>query len=102
MSICFKREEVDVVPDYLFRFAQHLTFGDPEGGFRDGDSKIVDLNAVELINGHEDGGKRLAEESGIFAMNRLDDLVFEAAERKKCFGKEIARTTGGVKESERG
>ena len=88
--------------DDLLGFAEHLAFGDPEGGFRDGDGEVVDFDAVELVDGHENRGKRLAEEGGVLAMNRLDDLVFEAAKGKECLGKEIAGAAGGIKEGERG
>ena len=34
----------------LFRFFEHLAFGDPEGGLGDGHGEVIDLDALKLAD----------------------------------------------------
>ena len=55
VGIGLQREKVERHMNNVLGFLHHLTFGDPKGGFSDGHSKVVNLNAVELTNRHLDG-----------------------------------------------
>ena len=49
----------------FFRLLQHLAFRNPEGGFGNGHSKVIDLDAIELTDGYLNG----VEVSGITQHN---------------------------------
>ena len=42
-----EREKVHAALDNALGLLHHLAFGDPDGGFRDGDGEVVDLDAVD-------------------------------------------------------
>lgn len=86
--------------DHIFGLFHHLALCDPEGGFGDGGGEIVDLDAVELVDGDLDGVQHphddlVLEEQG-------EDFVFQAAEGEVAFREEVTGTAGGVQEGQAG
>lgn len=78
----------------VFGLFHHLALCDPERRLGNGGGEVVDLDAVELVDGdlnrvqhpHDD---LVFEEQG-------EDFVFQAAEGKVAFREEVAGTAGGV------
>ena len=99
-----EREEVHAALDNALGLLHHLAFGDPDGGFRDGDGEVVDLDAVELLDIDLDRIIFLVREAQCDAAVAGDglaqDVVLEAAQREIAFGQEVAAATGGVRVSE--
>ncbi len=52
----------------VFRFLQHLTFRNPEGGFCHRHGEVVDLDAVELGNRNLDRKSAVSAEEGNLAL----------------------------------
>lgn len=49
---------------HVLGLLEHLALRDPQGGLGDGDGKIVDLDAVELVDAHLDGRNALVRKKG--------------------------------------
>ena len=80
--------------DHVFGFFHHLALCDPEGSFGDGGGEVVDLDAVELVNGDLDGVEH-AHDDLVFE-EQGEDFVFQAAEGEVAFREEVAGAAGGV------
>ena len=90
-----QRQKIYVAMNNHLGLLHHLIFGNPHGSARDGDGKIVDLDAVKIFDGDEDmtvGAER---------MKFPNDVVLEATDRQISFGEEIAAAAGGIKKFER-
>ena len=48
VGVTFQRQKIQVVMNNFLRLLHHLKFGNPQRGLSHGNSKVVDLNAVEL------------------------------------------------------
>ena len=55
ISKAFERQIIQIEFNNPLSLVHHLAFGDPEGGCCDGDGKVVDLDAVELMDIDFDG-----------------------------------------------
>ena len=49
-----EREKFELMLDDLASLLNHLTFSNPQGGFGYGDGKVIDLDAIELVDAHLD------------------------------------------------
>ena len=99
-GVALEGQEVDVVADDLLRLRHHLRLADPEGGGGHGDSEVVDLDAVELVDAYLDGvGKGIEL---LHAVYQLDNLVLQAAQGEVGLREEVARAAGRVEEAEGG
>ena len=93
--------------DNIFCFFQHLALRDPQGSFSNCSGKVVDLNAVKLVDGDLD------RVQGPFAPGHLtgdlvsvpafvqndplfNDLVFQPPQGDIALGEEVAGAAGGV------
>lgn len=81
--------------DQFLSLLHHLALGDPQGGLGHGHSKVVDLNAVELADGHLDGVGDLAQ-GDLAVLQGINDLVLQPTERQIGFREEVARAAGRV------
>ena len=54
IRIGFERQRVEGEADNLVSLLHHLRLSDPEGGLSHGAGEVVDLNAVELVDGNLD------------------------------------------------
>ena len=50
----FEGKEINVLSDQPLGFFRHLALRNPQGGFGHRDCKIVDLDAIELVDTHLD------------------------------------------------
>ena len=91
----FKRKVGDALANANFGVEKHLVLGNPHGGLSNGAGKIVELNAVELIDGNFDVA------DGAQLHQFTEDIVLELAELDESFGEEIAGAAGGVEKSQR-
>ena len=96
VGVAFQGQKVDVHVDDALGLLHHLVFGDPEGRLGDGHRKVVDLDAIELADGHLDGVVMLVAEGDLPVLQQADDLVFQLAEAEVSLGQKIARAAGGV------
>ena len=74
----------------------HLQFGNPKGGLSDGNSEVVNLNAVKLPDKNFNGVEEFAE-LNLRAEQLLEDFVFESAQRQITFGQKITGAASRVK-----
>ena len=80
--------------DNIFRFFQHLALRNPQGGFGNCGGKVVDLNAVKLMDGNLNRICIIAHcDLVCLAAERI---VFQPPQRNVAFGQEIARAASGV------
>ena len=100
VGIAFQGQEVDVHVDDAFGLLHHLIFGDPEGGLGDGHGEVVDLDAVELPDGHLDGVVMLVAECDLPVLQQTDDLIFQLAEAEVSLSQKVARAAGGVQKDQ--
>ena len=54
VMVGFQGQEVNILFDDALRFCQHLGFADPESSSGYCNSKIIDFNAIELLDAHFD------------------------------------------------
>ena len=90
MSISFQGQEVNSHMHNVFRFLHHLAFRNPERGFCNRHSKVVDFDAVKLADGNLyrafAGGIHRDLTVGEFHQN----FVFQAAQAQIGFGQKVS------------
>ena len=93
--------------DDVLGLFQHLALGDPQGGFGHGGGEVVDLDAVELVDGDLDRvqgpfapGHLTSDLVSVPAFVQNDplfnDLVFQPPQGDIALGEEVAGAAGGV------
>ena len=87
--------------DDSFGFVKHLRLRNPQGSGGYGDGKVIDFDAIELVDAHFYGVHELAHHH-LVVIAFADDLVLQTAQRQVGFCQEVAAATGGVEEGERG
>ena len=100
VGIAVQGQEVDVVVNDALGLSHHLTLAYPQRCGGHGDGKIVDLDAIELIDTHLDGIDKGIE--GLHVVDELDHLVLEPSQRQVGLGEKIARAARGVEKNKRG
>ena len=80
--------------DYIFGFLHHLAFCNPEGSLCHGDGEVVDLNAIELSNGHLDGVAHIQHDLSL--VKEGDGFVLQPPEGDIGFGEEVPGAAGRV------
>ena len=100
VGIAVQGQEVDVVVNDALGLSHHLTLAYPQRSGGHGDGKIVDLDAIELIDTHLDGIDKGIE--GLHVVDELDHLVLEPSQRQVGLGEKIARAARGVEKNKRG
>ena len=92
----------------VFRLLHHLAFSNPQRGLGNGGRKVVDFNAVELLDAYHDGGQvplqahhNLARSRAPLRVNQTaDDLVLQAAQGDIGFRQKVAAAASRVKEGQ--
>ena len=79
-------------------FGHHLRLANPQGCRSDSDGKIVDFDAIELVDAHLDGVDLLKAQERLPVVALTYRLVLQPPQRQVGLGEEIAATAGGVKE----
>ena len=101
VGIFFKREMLRREFENSGGFLAHLNFGNPQGGFGNGDGETVNFDTVELLDRNFDGGFDVFKFHAVGDEN-FKDRVFEFAQEEIGFGKEIAGAAGGVEDCDAG
>ena len=97
IGIRLQRQRVEGEADDFIRFLHHLGLGYPEGRLGHGAGKVVDFDAVELVDGDLDGFRHFSNNS-VISIDNAKSIVFESSERRVGFREEVAGTAGRVKE----
>ena len=95
IDIALERQEIEAHVHDVLRPLHHLALGDPQRGLGDGGGEVVDLDAVELADGHLDGVHGDAH-ADLAALQQVDHLVLQPAQAEVALGEEIAATRRGV------
>ena len=66
--------------DNLFRLCQHLRLRNPKGSGGNGYGKVVDFNAIELLDAHFDGVHFFKSEECLSVIAFANSLVFQTTE----------------------
>ena len=96
VGVGFQRQKVQGHVDYIFGFLHHLAFCNPEGSLCHGDGEVVDLNAIELSNGHLDGVAHIQHDLSL--VKEGDGFVLQPPEGDIGFGEEVPGAAGRVQE----
>ena len=91
IDIGLQRQEVLIeAVDQLLRLLQHLGFRDPQRSLRYRHGEVIDLNAVELLDGYPDQATVLMCEGHLPCGLFIDDPVLQAAKTEITFRKKIS------------
>ena len=95
-GVCFQRQKFERDEQDFLRFFHHLAFRNPERGFCNRHSKVVDFDAVKLADGNLyrafAGGIHRDLTVGEFHQN----FVFQAAQAQISFGQKVSAAARGV------
>ena len=86
--------------DDVFRLLHHLIFGNPKGGTGNGDSEIVDLNAVELAYTHLDRVDHIPQRD-LSTGHLLDRFILQFSKTGVGFREEIPGTCCRIQKHKR-
>ena len=79
ISVVFQRQKIDVTMDDSLCLAKHFRLAYPECCGGNGDGKVVNLYAVELIDADPDGVDLVEAEERLTVVASADNLVLQAA-----------------------
>ena len=80
--------------DDVLGLFQHLALGDPQGGFGHGGGEVVDLDAVELVDGDLNWICIIAHCNLVCLA--AERIVFQPTQGDIALGEEVAGAAGGV------
>ena len=84
----------------VFRFIQHLAFSNPKGSLCHSTGKVIDFDAVELIQRNLSRRQAFQIESRLSLRLDANDLVLQLAKTEIGFRQEIARTASRIEEGQ--
>lgn len=96
-----ERQEVHLTVNDALRLLEHLRFGNPDGRLSNGDSKVIDLDAVELRDLDLNGIEFLLLEAkntgtGSIRDSLAQDIVLETAQGEVGLRQEVAGAAGRI------
>ena len=95
VGIRFEGEEIQVAVNDLAGLLNHLEFGNPQSSLSNGNGEVINFNAEKLRDRNFDGVEHFAEVD-LVAEKFFKDFVFETAEAKERFSKEVAGAASGI------
>ena len=101
VGIAFQRQKVDVLTHNSLSFGKHLRLANPQSRGGDSYGKIVDFDAVELVDAHLDRAFKYTKLESCALTQCKNCTIFKAAQREIGFSEEISATASRVEERER-